>query len=115
MKHPFLLGAAGYPLLEILCRGRTHPSMLLAGGLSCAAIHRIGQISAPLIWRSLLGGISVTGIEAACALIFNRDHQVWDYRHLPLNWRGQICLPYFLLWCALSGGVMCIDNSRQKH
>ena len=30
----FLIGAVGYPLLELAWRGHTHPSMALAGGMS---------------------------------------------------------------------------------
>ena len=115
MRHPFLMGAVGYPLLEIACRGRTHPSMALAGGLSCLAIHRIGRLTAPLPVRAALSGLGVTGIEAACGLIWNRRYQVWDYRGLPLNWHGQICLPYTLLWSLLAGGILCIDNPRANH
>lgn len=114
MKHPFLLGAIGYPLLEILFRGRTHPSMALAGGLGCMAIRRIGRMRAPLPCRSVLCGLAITGIEAGCGLIWNRRHQVWDYCRMPLQWRGQVCVPYTLLWCLLSGALMRIDNSRQK-
>lgn len=115
MKHPFFAGAFGYPLLEILWRGHTHPSMALAGGLSCAAIIRLGQLRFSLPIRAILGGTAVTGIEALCGLLWNRNHQIWDYRRMPLNWRGQICLPYSLLWCLLSGTVLCIDNSRPKQ
>lgn len=110
MRRPFMTGAVGYPLLEIVFRGRTHPSMALAGGLSSLAIHRIGQTAAPLPRKAALCGLSVTGIEAACGLVFNRNHQVWDYRRMPLNWRGQVCLPYTLIWSLLSAGLMCIDS-----
>lgn len=112
MKHPFLLGALGYPMLEMRFRGRTHPSMALAGGLSCMAIRRIGRSRAPFPCRAVMCGLTITGIEAGCGLIWNRRYQVWDYRRMPLQWRGQICLPYTLLWCMLSGALMRIDNSR---
>ena len=115
MRHPFLLGAVGYPLLEIACRGRTHPSMALAGGLSCLAIHHIGRLRMPLAARAGLGGLCVTGIEALCGLVWNRSYQVWDYRAMPMNWRGQICLPYTLLWSLLACGILCIDNPRPNR
>ena len=38
----------------------------------------------------------------AAGMIVNRSYAVWDYRHLPLNFHGQICLPFFLLWIPLS-------------
>lgn len=98
----FLLGAVGYPLLELCWRGRTHISMVLAGGLSASLLHHVSHNPRPLWQKALLGGCGITAIEAACGLAWNRHHQVWDYRHLPLNWRGQICLPYTLMWCGLS-------------
>lgn len=98
----FLLGAAGYPMLELCWRGRTHVSMALAGGLSAELLHRTSRVHAPLLAKALLCGAGITGIEAACGLLWNRRHQVWDYRRVPLNWRGQVCLPYTLLWCSLS-------------
>ncbi len=98
----FLFGAVGYPLLEICWRRRTHISMALAGGLGAAMLHRCGQREGPLFRQALLCGAGITVIEAACGLLWNRRHQVWDYRRLPLNWRGQVCLPYTLLWCCLS-------------
>jgi len=98
----FLFGAIGYPLLELAWRRRTHPSMVLAGGLSSMLIHRISKINLPLFGKSLMCGAGITGIEAICGLIWNRRHQVWDYRRMPLNWRGQVCLPFTLAWCGLS-------------
>ena len=31
-------------------------------------------------------------------LMVNRDYSVWDYRQMPLQYLGQVCLPYSLLW-----------------
>lgn len=108
MIGTFLLGAAGYPALELLSRGRTHPSMALAGGLSTLLMRRVSRTPISLPAKSLLCGAGVTAIEAAVGLAFNRDHHIWDYRHMPMNWRGQICLPYSFLWCALSSPVLLV-------
>ncbi len=115
MKHPFLIGSLGYPLLEILWRGRTHPSMALAGGLGCTAIDKFASLPGPLTYRAALSALAITGIEAACGLVWNRKYQVWDYRRMPLNWRGQICLPYTLLWGLISAGLLCIDKTDNNH
>lgn len=110
MLKPFLLGAVGYPVLELLTRGRTHPSMALAGGLSAAAFHRISRLHASLAGKSLLGGAAVTLIEAICGFLWNRRHRIWDYRRMPLNWRGHVCLPYTLLWTGMVAAWMLIDR-----
>ena len=49
----------------------------------------------------------------------NRDHAVWDYRGMPANFLGQICLPFSLLWIPLSLGAMALyellDRQLKKH
>jgi len=110
----FLFGAIGYPLLELAWRRRTHPSMVLAGGLSSMLIHRISKINLPLFGKSLMCGAGITGIEAICGLIWNRRHQVWDYRSMPLNWRGQVCLPFKGLWYMLSLAGLTLDKAARR-
>ena len=99
----FCVGASGYPLLELLWRGRTHPSMALAGGLSVCWLDHLARRKRLRPWqRVLLGGLGITGIEASVGLLANRSHRIWDYRKMPLQWQGQICLPYSAAWCLLS-------------
>lgn len=112
--NEFLLGAAGYPALELIWRGRTHGSMALAGGLSMMMIHRMNGMHAGRVRKSVLCGLGITAIEAGCGLIWNRRHQVWDYSRLPMNWRGQICLPYTALWCLLSGAALRLDKGLHR-
>ncbi|MBQ7848328.1 MAG: hypothetical protein IJ343_01215 [Clostridia bacterium] len=114
MLGAFSLGAAGYPLLELLWRGRTHASMALAGGLSMMLIRRIGRIRCSLLLRTLLCGAGITAVELGCGLVWNRRHCVWDYRRMPLNLHGQICLPYSLMWCALSAGVLAVMDRCKR-
>ena len=53
----FALGAAGYPLLEVCWRGRTHASMALAGGLAFLWIFREHAARRPLWARCLRGAL----------------------------------------------------------
>lgn len=113
MLKAFLIGGAGYPLLELVYRRRTHPAMALAGGLSLCALrvlHQRGQAMS-LLPRALLGGACITGIEYVLGCAFNRRHQIWDYRAMPCQYRGQICLPFFTLWCGLSAMVLAWMDS----
>ena len=61
----FLLGALGYPAIEILWRGYTHPTMALAGGISAVLLYRInrGLAGGALPLRLLASGPAVTLIE----------------------------------------------------
>lgn len=113
MKY-FLFGAAGYPLLELAWRGRTHISMALAGGLSTAAMHAIGRRCKSLPSAGVTSAAAVTVIEAACGLVWNKEHQVWDYRRMPLNWHGQVCLPYSVLWGLLGTAFILLDKGSAR-
>ena len=108
MFTAFLSGAAAYPLVELAWRGRTHPTMALAGGASLALLRGISRMQKgrPLWQQALLGGLLITGLEYAFGLALNRRHQIWDYRRMPVNLRGQICLPFTLAWCGLSALVL---------
>lgn len=94
----FGLGGLGYVVLELLYRGRSHYSMFLAGGLCFLLLGKLEGSRMPLWLRPLVGAGLITLVELAVGLVFNRDHRVWDYRAVPLNFRGQICLRYSLLW-----------------
>ncbi len=94
----FCAGGLGYVGLELLWRGRSHSSMFLAGGSSFLLLGRLGQATERPAVRALGGAGIITGVELAAGLLFNRGYRVWDYRQLPYNLRGQICLPYSLLW-----------------
>ena len=106
MNKAWLLGAIGYPCLELLWRGRTHPAMALAGSIGCAAICRCARGKSGLIRGALKGACAVTAIEYAAGQLFNRRHQIWDYRGQRGHIQGQICPRYFLIWYLLAGAVI---------
>ena len=98
----FCFGGSLYGVIELLYRGRTHGSMFLLGGgcfLLLGKLRRL-RLSWPLL--TLLGTGAITAGELATGLLVNRDHRVWDYRGLPANFRGQICLQFSLLWMPLA-------------
>ncbi len=102
----FPIGALGYGLIEILWRGYTHISMLLAGGICFMAFAKIGERfkNLSLFTKACLGSIFVTFIELIFGIIFNiiLKKNIWDYSKLPFNFKGQICLLYSIFWVALS-------------
>ena len=81
--------------------------MFAAGGICFLLLgeldRRLPRLSLPT--RAAMGAGVVTAVELAVGLLANRDHSVWDYRTLPLNFLGQICLPYSLLWIPVSLGA----------
>jgi uncharacterized membrane protein len=114
------IGGMVYVLLEWLWRGWSHPSMFLAGGMCfvlIGALHgsRFGG-ELPLAAQALLGAVVVTAVELVTGLIVNvrLGWHVWDYSHLPLNFKGQISLYFFLLWIPLAG-IAAVADDLLRH
>ena len=110
----FVLGGAGYVTLELLWRGWSHISMFLAGGSCFLLLGRLERLPWPLPARWAAGAGTVTAVELATGLLVNREFAVWDYRGLPLNFLGQICLPFTLLWIPVSAGAMGIYRALDR-
>ena len=115
----FSIGAIGYGIIEILWRGRTHWSMLLAGGVSSLGIAKISKAlkSSRLFTKAIASCAFITTIEFIFGVIFNKllKRKVWDYSDMPLNLCGQICALYSLFWLILSFIFIPIsDKIEQK-
>ncbi|MBQ9157347.1 MAG: hypothetical protein IJ137_11275 [Eubacterium sp.] len=113
LRPLFLISAGGmsYYNFEILCRGRSHISMFLCGGLSFYTVGLLNEqkkihLSFPL--QMLAGSGIITGYEYITGVLVNKilDLKVWDYSNMPLNLQGQICLPFCLLWLTFT--PLCI-------
>lgn len=102
----FSIGAVGYGLIELLWRGFTHPSMLLAGGLAFLSFSFINEKfkNKGLFKKALLGAVAITLIELVFGVIFNLllKKRVWDYSDRPFNLFGQICPLFSIVWFILS-------------
>lgn len=104
----FYLGGMCYAGLELLWRGFTHWSMFILGGLCFVLVGNLKRFRSrrPLPLLVTEAALLITLLELGCGLLVNRSYRVWDYRHLPGNFRGQICLPFTLLWIPLSLAAM---------
>ncbi len=104
----FFIGALGYGAMEVMTRGFTHISMGLLGGLSflfisyTSVLRRSGGIT--LMQQLILITLFITTAELLCGLIINLNLglAIWDYTDMPLNYKGQICLPFSILWFGIS-------------
>ena len=78
--------------------------MFLLGGICFVLVGNLKKLLPRLPLPILLteAALVITVLELLCGLLVNRNFRVWDYRHLPLNFRGQICLPFTLLWIPVS-------------
>lgn len=112
----FAAGGCSYMGLELLWRGWSHGSMFFAGGSCFLLLGRLNraQPRIPLPLRAIAGAGIITGVELAAGLLSNRDYRVWDYRNMPFNYHGQICLPFSLLWVPISIGAMVFYDALDK-
>ena len=117
MKHSFLFLTGGllYAGIEILWRNFTHPAMIVVGGIAFLLVGGINdwfpwQLS--LVDQGLIGGTIITGVELLSGLFLNRylHLNIWDYSDYPFNVMGQICLPFWLLWCLLAVAAVLADD-----
>jgi uncharacterized membrane protein len=64
--------------------------------------------------RALAGAGIITTVEYAIGLLANRNYTVWDYRNVPMNYHGQICLPFFLLWIPVSLAALLLYDKLDR-
>ena len=88
--------------MELLWRRRSHVSMFAAGGVCFLLLGKIRKSRLPGLAKPLAGAVAITGVELVTGLLVNRDWHVWDYRAVPGNFKGQVCLPFSLLWIPVS-------------
>ena len=112
----FWIGGASYVALEFLWRGNSHYSMFLAGGTCFLLLGKLNRTEPrlPLPARALFATMTITSVELLVGLLFNRNYTVWDYRGMPLNLYGQICLPYILLWIPLGVFAMFFYDRAEQ-
>lgn len=110
----FWLGGLIYGGMELTWRGRSHWSMVLLGGLCFLLLGQLRLLPISLFGRCVLGALVITLLELLCGLWVNRSYQVWDYRHLPMNYLGQICLPFTALWAVISPAAFFLYNHLDR-
>ena len=100
----FLLGGGAYGLIELAWRGRTHWSMVLAGGICYLLMYRIAATGMGRLQQYLLCAAVITAVEFIAGAVVNvgLGWQVWDYSARRWNLYGQICARYTALWFLLS-------------
>ncbi len=101
----FLLGGIAYGALELLWRGRTHWTMLLAGGASFLLMYLTATASGlPPLGQYALSAALTTAVEFVTGAVVNvkLGWNVWDYSNRPANLYGQVCARYTFFWFMLS-------------
>ncbi len=115
----FLVGAVGYGCIELLWRGRTHWTMLIAGGFSFMLFSFVAEKykHRSLFYKSILCAVGVTAIELIFGILFNLilNMHIWDYSGVPLNFLGQICPLYTLYWGVLAFFLLPVVETLNRR
>ncbi|MGN0601227.1 MAG: hypothetical protein ACI4I7_00805 [Oscillospiraceae bacterium] len=111
----FIIGAVIYGCIEIAARGFTHITMGLLGGLSMIAIHvsNNGRREGMNYFVQLASiTFFITAIEFISGEILNvmLGMNIWDYSDIPMNFDGQICLPFVGIWIILAAAGIALDD-----
>jgi uncharacterized membrane protein len=117
LKYTFLFLTGGflYGAIEILSRGYSHISMLIAGGLCFVLIGLLNEVyswNMSIVSQMVISALIVTGVELTVGIVVNLWLKlgVWDYSKQPYNFLGQICLLYTNIWFFLSFPAILLDD-----
>lgn len=101
----FILSGTIYCIIEILFKGPergTHWSMFMLAGLAGVVfidgLNNVFSYEMDYLLQGIICSVMITIWEYFTGNIFNLDYSIWDYRDMPLNLNGQICLPFMLVW-----------------
>ena len=111
----FWIFGSTYVTIEVFWKMHSHWSMFLLGAI-CGCL--IGGLNnwfpweMSLIKQGIIGAVTITTLELITGLIFNvwLGLGIWDYSTLPLNFMGQICLPFSILWVGFSILAIVVDD-----
>lgn len=107
-----------YAVLEIVWRGYTHWTMMLAGGICLCLLERIdAKVPLSLPLRAVTGAAVITAVELLFGCVFNLwlGWQIWDYSARFGNLWGQICPLFFVLWFLLCLPVMTVLSRLRER
>lgn len=57
-----------------------------------------GRIAPALVLSFLANQVVCTAIDYGTGMVANRNYELWDYRNMPLNFQGQVCLQNSLVY-----------------
>jgi uncharacterized membrane protein len=111
----FVIGGI-YTNIELIWRGVTYLPMLFIGGLSGIIVGSLNHF--PLFSKlrmyqeCIIGTITTLIIEYTSGYILNVQlhMNIWNYKNLPFNLDGQICLYYGILWFMLIPFGIWLDD-----
>lgn len=95
----------------------TGPVIPIYGFGAMALLWVVGLVGDSLPGLFLLGFFGASGLELVTGYVMERIFQVkyWDYSHLPLNYKGYICLPIAVGWGVFSTALVKLVQPRVAY
>lgn len=111
----FVAGGLTYGCLEVICRGYTFISMGIIGGACMVVLHLLNderRNGTGLVPTIVVSTVFILSAEFLSGELLNRTFKlhIWSYEKLPLNFDGQICLFYAVVWSVLSFVGIAFDE-----
>ncbi|MDD7266840.1 MAG: putative ABC transporter permease [Lachnospiraceae bacterium] len=80
------------------------PVIPLYGFGACALLLIVSRLGNGVVTLFLLGFVGASLLELITGVVMERifETKYWDYSHLPLNFKGYICLPISIGWGVFS-------------
>ena len=120
ISYILMLTWAGYTYvcIELIVRHQSDITMMF-----CASICAIPMVllndyfsyDFDFILQALFSALFCTLAELVFGLIFNQDHNIWDYSNMIFNYKGQICLPFFFVWILISIPIIIIADWMEYY
>lgn len=104
----FLIGFCVYITIEVIYKGGySHWLMGLCAGIAILLLDKINNYvswDVDILLQCLLGSLLITLMELIIGKLFISGYLpvMWDYSSVPLNYQGIICVPFSIVWMALS-------------
>ena len=110
----FLFSGTVYYLMEVLFKDThsSHWTMFLLAGFSALffidGLNDLFGYDMDYLLQCIICATAITIGELCIGLIWNFDYGIWDYRNMPLNFKGQICLPFY--WIISNGNGLTMKS-----
>lgn len=104
----FLFSGSVYYCMEIIFKKShsSHWTMFMLAGVSALlfidGLNDIFSYDMDYLLQIIICATAITVGEFIVGTIWNSNYMIWDYRNMPFNLNGQICLPFYFLWMFLS-------------
>ena len=114
------LGGIIYYFIEIAFRGESHYSMILCGGIAfytVSFLNRHLEDRLSILSRMILSALLITLIEFWFGVYFNLylHEDVWDYSGHFIQYKGQVCLTFTVIWFFLSLPLFWVEKYIRSH